>query len=141
MRERMAMPGAKERYNRRIATVEPVFSYIEDAMGFRRASSRKTETVKSEILLKVLAYNLLRLRAVKAVAVCFFAGVYNASEMRILASWVPIWSIQISNLAAISKNQPLPKDALQRNSTPLPAAFSGSRLMLSSVRNLFPSIL
>jgi transposase len=92
MSERMAEPGAKQRYNKRIATVEPVFSYIEDAMGFRRASSRKTETVKAEILLKVLAYNLLRLRAAKSVVACSFAGVYSGSRFRPLVSWMPILS-------------------------------------------------
>lgn len=61
MRKRMASPGAKERYNQRIATVEPVFAYIEDTMGFRRSSSRHTDTVKAEIYLKVFAYNLTRL--------------------------------------------------------------------------------
>lgn len=60
-RARMAQPGADERYRRRIATVEPVFSYIEDTMGYQRASSRFTETVQAEILLKILAYNLYRL--------------------------------------------------------------------------------
>jgi hypothetical protein len=38
MRARMEAPGGRERYNRRIATVEPVFSNLESAMGFRRAS-------------------------------------------------------------------------------------------------------
>ena len=61
MRQRMAQPGAKVQYNTRIATVEPAFSYIEDVMSFRRASSRKTDTVEGEIMLKVFAYNLLRL--------------------------------------------------------------------------------
>jgi len=61
MRERMALPGAKERYNQRIATVEPVFAYIEDSMAFRRSSSRTTDTVRAEIYLKIFAYNLTRL--------------------------------------------------------------------------------
>lgn len=61
MRRRMAQPGAKAQYNKRIATVEPAFSYLEDVMAFRRASSRKPETVEGEIKLKVFAYNLLRL--------------------------------------------------------------------------------
>ena len=91
MRARMAEPGAKERYGRRIATVEPVFSYIEDAMGFRRVSSRKTETVKAEILLKILAYNLTRLRAGGRVLVAHFAGVWLGDRFRVLASWAPRW--------------------------------------------------
>jgi transposase len=61
MRRRMSEPGAQERYRRRIATVEPVFSYIEDTMGYQRASSRHAEAVRAEILLKILAYNLYRL--------------------------------------------------------------------------------
>ncbi len=61
MQARMAQPGARERYNRRIATVEPVFSYIEGPMRFRRASCRLDQTVKAEIMLKVLAYNIHRL--------------------------------------------------------------------------------
>ena len=61
LRQRMAEPGAQERYRRRIATVEPVFSYIEDTMRYQRASSRFSETVRAEILLKILAYNLYRL--------------------------------------------------------------------------------
>jgi len=61
MRERFAQPGGRVRYNRRIATVEPVFSSIESHFGFRRVSSRKESAVKAEILLKVFAYNVSRL--------------------------------------------------------------------------------
>jgi transposase len=61
MRTRMARPGAKERYNQRIATIEPVFSFLEHAMRFRRSSSRRKQTVISEVLLKTLAYNIDRL--------------------------------------------------------------------------------
>ena len=68
MRDRMAQPGAIERYNKRIATIEPVFSFLEDVMGFRRASSRHKDTVVAEFLLKILAYNIDRLiRACRAV--------------------------------------------------------------------------
>lgn len=63
MKRRLAEPGAKERYARRIGTVEPVFSYLSDTMGFTRASSRRTETVDAEILLKLLAYNFTRLQS------------------------------------------------------------------------------
>jgi len=65
MRGRLAKPGARERYNRRISTVEPVFSAIEDSMGYRRVSSRLPETVKAEILLKILAHNVSRLVTAK----------------------------------------------------------------------------
>ena len=37
MRRRMAEPGARERYGQRMATIEPVFSNIEDVMAYRRA--------------------------------------------------------------------------------------------------------
>lgn len=61
MRDRFAQPGGRDRYNHRIATVEPVFSSIESSFGFRRVSSRKEAAVKAEILLKVFAYNVSRL--------------------------------------------------------------------------------
>ena len=67
MRGRLERKGARERYNRRIATVEPVFSAIEDSMGFRRVSSRLPETVRAEILLKILAHNVARLVTAKRV--------------------------------------------------------------------------
>jgi transposase len=63
MRQRMREPGAKALYGERIATIEPVFSFIEDTMGFRRVSSRLPQTVRAEILLKVLAHNIARLCA------------------------------------------------------------------------------
>jgi transposase len=65
MRARMNQPDAVGRYNRRIATVEPVFSSLEEMMGFRRVSSRLQHTVVAEILLKVLAHNTARLIAAK----------------------------------------------------------------------------
>lgn len=61
MERRMAQPGAAKRYNRRIATVEPVFSYVQSVMGFRRCSSRSSATILSEVLLNLLAYNISRL--------------------------------------------------------------------------------
>lgn len=63
MQQRMLRPDAKALYAERIATIEPVFSFIEDTMGFRRVSSRLPETVRAEILLKVLAHNIARLCA------------------------------------------------------------------------------
>lgn len=65
MLERMAEPGASERYGQRIATVEPVFSNIEDTMSFRRSSTRHPVASKAEILLKILTHNLLRLAAAR----------------------------------------------------------------------------
>lgn len=66
MRARLAQEGGRARYNQRIATVEPVFSNIEDVMGYRRASSRHPETIVAEVLLKVLAHNVSRLLAAEA---------------------------------------------------------------------------
>lgn len=63
MRARMAAADATPRYNQRIATIEPVFSGLESAMGFRRLSTRHSAGVEAEITLKLLAYNLGRLIA------------------------------------------------------------------------------
>ena len=90
MRERMGQPGAKERYNKRIATVEPVFSGIESMMGYRRASSRRTATIRAEIFMKVLAYNLSRLRVGARLIVVRFAICEDGSQLRILASWTEV---------------------------------------------------
>jgi len=65
MQLRMAQSDAAPRYQKRLATVEPVFSNIEHVMGFRRASSRHAPTVVAEILLKILAHNVSRLLAAK----------------------------------------------------------------------------
>lgn len=61
MVQRMKEPDAHARYLKRMATIEPVFSLIEDEMGFRRVNSRKEQAVIAEVLLKALAYNLRRL--------------------------------------------------------------------------------
>jgi transposase len=68
MRTRMDQPGARERYGQRIATIEPVFSNIEDTMGFRRSSSRHPKTIVAEVLLNVVAHNLARIVAAKRLA-------------------------------------------------------------------------
>lgn len=62
MRARLATVDGRARYNQRIATIEPVFAYVEAVMNYRRVSSRKPSTVLAEILLKILAYNIDRLR-------------------------------------------------------------------------------
>jgi len=109
MRERMAQPGAKERYNKRIATIEPVFSYLEDVLGFRRASSRRTETVVAEVLLHVLAHNLDRLRRAAqrsgkaepgrrvSLLVSRVSVLHDSRGTRILAAWVPRWTLPVAN--------------------------------------------
>jgi hypothetical protein len=61
MRRRMRHRNAPARYLRRFATAEPVFSLLEDTMGFRRCSSRFPQTIRAEVLLKLFALNLSRL--------------------------------------------------------------------------------
>lgn len=72
MRRRMAEPDARERYGQRIATIEPVFSNIEDVMSYRRASSRHPTTIVAEVLMKVLAHNMSRISAARRLA-CIWA--------------------------------------------------------------------
>lgn len=81
--ERMAQPGADERYARRMANVEPVFSYLQDAMGYRRVSSRHAETVRAEILLKILAYNLARLLFCPSLRVVQIEAVWDGSSFQV----------------------------------------------------------
>jgi transposase len=84
MRQRMSEPNAAERYGKRIATVEPVFSILEDRMQYRRVSTRHEKNSVAEILLKLLAYNLVRLakathklsRAHFAVAIHSWTGAF-----------------------------------------------------------------
>lgn len=61
MRLKMAEPENRARYNRRIGTVEPVFSHLVDTMGYRRATTRHPKALRAEIMLKVLAHNVARL--------------------------------------------------------------------------------
>lgn len=68
MRDRLTQPGGRERYNQRIATIEPVFASIADQMGYRRASSRHPSTIVAEVLLKIVAHNLARIAASGALA-------------------------------------------------------------------------
>jgi hypothetical protein len=81
MSERLAPPGGKSRYNRRIATVEPVFSNIESTMGYRRASSRFEQTVLAEVLLKVLAHNISRLRTAKRLSCAYYLVMLDGSPV------------------------------------------------------------
>jgi len=61
MLQAMTDPVAVHNYKRRCCTVEPVFSGLQDQMGFRRISTRLAPAARAEIMLKVLAYNLSRL--------------------------------------------------------------------------------
>lgn len=65
MRTRMSQPGAQDRYNMRMATIEPVFSSVESVMGYRRATTRHAANLEAEILLKLLAHNVGRLIAAR----------------------------------------------------------------------------
>lgn len=80
MRERLARPGAKERYNRRIATVEPVFALVEEHMGYRRALPQKPSAVVAEVMLKLLAHNVGRLVAARRLSCVYFALAYQPGE-------------------------------------------------------------
>lgn len=71
METRMAKPDAAARYKRRMATVEPVFAYLESTMGFRRAACRTSESVKAEVVLNLVAYNLQRLIFSPKISVVF----------------------------------------------------------------------
>ena len=64
--ERMTAADRQALYAKRGPIVESMYSVLEDAMGFRRVSSRHRATVQAEIVLKVLAYNLTRLWAADA---------------------------------------------------------------------------
>ncbi len=79
MQQRMSAPDGKSRYNRRIATVEPVFSNIESTMGYRRGSSRHEPTILAEVLLKVLAHNVSRLLAAKRLSCVYFLVLPDSS--------------------------------------------------------------
>lgn len=86
MRERFAQPGARERYNQRIATIEPVFAHLEHVMGFRRVSSRKASAVTAEVFLKVLSYNLFRLvRAKRLRRVLMWVDLEASESLRFAA--------------------------------------------------------
>lgn len=63
MRARMAKPDARQLYNERIASIEPVFSNLQSVMQYRRVTSRVQRTILAEIHLKLLAHNVSRLLA------------------------------------------------------------------------------
>lgn len=78
MRQRMQESDAQQRYNQRIATVEPVFSSIQETMAFRRASARHGASVVAEVLLKILTHNLSRLAAARRLSCvwCCFEPIF-----------------------------------------------------------------
>lgn len=68
MSERLKTPEGKAHYRRRKVIPEPVFGWIKNVLGFRRASMRGLERVKGEWDLICLALNLKRLRTLGWVA-------------------------------------------------------------------------
>lgn len=66
LREMMKDSTRLALYGKRGPIVESMYSTLEDAMGFRRASSRNPATTQAEIVMKILAYNLTRLWAADA---------------------------------------------------------------------------
>jgi transposase len=66
MRARLSTPEGRAAYRARMATIEPIFSSVECDMAFRRASSRHEQTIRAEVLLKLLAHNIRRLLAAQA---------------------------------------------------------------------------
>jgi transposase len=86
MRTRMGQDGARARYNKRIATVEPVFSSLESGMNYRRVSTRLETAIKAEVMLKVLAYNVSR--------------VLTRKRLRRVRFQVSIEALQVISLAA-----------------------------------------
>jgi len=69
MQERLAHPDGKAFYNKRLSIIESVFSNIEDAMGYRRATARVERSILAEVFLKVLAHNMSRLLRRKALEI------------------------------------------------------------------------
>jgi transposase len=68
MAERLKTPEGEAHYRRRKVIPEPVFGWIKNVLGFRRASMRGLERVKGEWNLICLALNLKRLRTLGWVA-------------------------------------------------------------------------
>lgn len=69
MKARMAQPDALESYKKRLPIIEAVFSNVEDAMGYRRATARVERSIVAEVLLKLLAHNVSRLLSGKSLEV------------------------------------------------------------------------
>lgn len=61
MRKKLLSSEGRRRYNKRIATVEPVFAQIKHIMGFRRFLLRGKEKVKTEFSIVCTAYNIKKI--------------------------------------------------------------------------------
>ena len=65
MQERLISQEVRAFYNRRKVTVEPVFGFIKQAIGFRQFLLRGLEKVNTEWDLVTLAYNFRRFHTLK----------------------------------------------------------------------------
>jgi transposase len=61
MRQKLLSSEGRRRYNKRIATVEPVFAQIKYIMGFRRFLLRGADKVKTEFSIVCTAYNIKKI--------------------------------------------------------------------------------
>lgn len=66
MRAKLRSPDGKKAYARRKAVVEPVFGILKQQRGLRQFRTRGLDRVNNEFTLATLAYNLTRLRALRA---------------------------------------------------------------------------
>jgi hypothetical protein len=64
MDAKLAEPANKDIYNKRSASIEPVFGNIKGNLGYRRFSRRSLSAVNSEWRLMCAVHNLLKLRTV-----------------------------------------------------------------------------
>lgn len=61
MRQKLLSSEGRRRYNKRLATVEPVFAQIKYIMGFRRFLLRGADKVKTEFSIVCTAYNIKKI--------------------------------------------------------------------------------
>jgi len=61
MREKLRSQEGKKKYDKRMATVEPVFAHIKNVMNFRKFLLRGIEKAGYEFQLICLAHNLKKL--------------------------------------------------------------------------------
>ena len=61
MRAKLHSPEGKQRYLKRLTTVEPVFAQLKHILGFRKFLVRGIEKVQAEFKLLCIAYNMKKL--------------------------------------------------------------------------------
>ena len=66
MRAKLRSPAGQAAYARRKAVVEPVFGVLKQQRGMRQFRTRGLQNVNNEFTLATLAYNITRLRAMRA---------------------------------------------------------------------------